>query len=1054
MYSRVRNCISAFLMLATVIPAACQTAGRVSVPADWTSRVLCSCDDASAFASTRDAARMKREFTTYSYAAATETKVKGKSLKWHVKPKAADQTYADIFLAAPPRDPFDAISVWVKNPDGRKMSFWVKLTDADGAQWFVQPVQLGGTKDWQRFVFFLKDYTVASWSADADGRIDFPLQSIGFVLFDLKPAEDYVVYLDDVEALSAPPTPLDLLRIEAPATVAAGGTLTAQVTVAATGTVATKRDLRLKLLWNDALLASLPLHFAKDTSQWPPGEPQVSEAVSLPLPARTRTGSCRLIVEGGGCTIDIGKTQGNTTVQIQGPDKATIAQVKPYRGVPTLFIDGKPQSGLCMMTYNPQAKHYGQFAEAGVHVYSFSATSDYSIYGLAPDVWVAPDTYDYSAFDQRLGMILASDPNALVFPRVYMCSPPWWDQKHPGELAVFDDNQKQLPPGFGGRKRTVPSWASVAWRRDAGEALKRFIRHIEDGPYANHVIGYHLASGGTEEWYQWGLFENAFGDYSHPQQEAFRKWLQQRYGTMEDLRVAWGQPKSPLTTPEALAVSHAALEWAQVKVPSKALRIKGEGLALLDPATMRQVIDYQLFHAEKTAETIAYFARIAKEATGGNKLCGAFYGYLFDLPWHPYGLQNGGHLALSQLLQCPDIDFLCAPTSYASRAPASGVACFMSANASIRAHGKLWFDENDIRTHLADPKDAKGDTPTDIAVQWRELALMASQAASMWWFDMGGGWYDDPAMMKAIADMREVGETAVETDRTSAAQIAVIVDDISAAYTRCGNSLVKPLLYDQRLELGRMGAPYDVWLLSDLLADRVPEYRMYVFLDAFVLDDAGRQKLREILGRDGKMAVWVYAPGAIDDELSPKTMWDLTGIRLDFSTKPGPLQVRVAGSHPLYAPDIQSELTYGTSAEITPVVSSMDTEADVMGKLVGSGRAGLVARKFVNWTSVFSAAPNLPAVLLRGLAKAAGVHLYVETDDPIYVNKSWIGLHARTGGTKTVTLPKAADVYDMIHKRVLVRAATSFSVELKSGDTMLVYVGNMEDIGVKASDAP
>ena len=99
MYSRVRNCISAFLMLATVIPAACQTAGRVSVPADWTSRVLCSCDDASAFASTRDAARMKREFTTYSYAAATETKVKGKSLKWHIKPKAADQTYADIFLA-------------------------------------------------------------------------------------------------------------------------------------------------------------------------------------------------------------------------------------------------------------------------------------------------------------------------------------------------------------------------------------------------------------------------------------------------------------------------------------------------------------------------------------------------------------------------------------------------------------------------------------------------------------------------------------------------------------------------------------------------------------------------------------------------------------------------------------------------------------------------------------------------------------------------------------------------------------------------------------------
>ncbi len=83
--------------------------------------------------------------------------------------------------------------------------------------------------------------------------------------------------------------------------------------------------------------------------------------------------------------------------------------------------------------------------------------------------------------------------------------------------------ESMLQPG----KMTVPSFASRQWLRDSGAALRRFIEYAESR-WGRHVIGYHLVSGGSQEWYYWGAFEDAFADYSQPQQEAFARWLEER----------------------------------------------------------------------------------------------------------------------------------------------------------------------------------------------------------------------------------------------------------------------------------------------------------------------------------------------------------------------------------------------------------------------------------------------------------------------------------------------------------------------------------------------
>ena len=156
------------------------------------------------------------------------------------------------------------------------------------------------------------------------------------------------------------------------------------------------------------------------------------------------------------------------------------------------------------------------------------------------------------------------------------------------------------------------------------------------------------------------------------------------YGTPERLRQAWGNESVSFDT---------------AKIPSKAQRLHSGLGSLRDPAKEQPVVDFYLFNSSLVAETITHFARAVKEMTQGKKLVGVFYGYTLQLCGEQRQ-QNAGHLALEKLLESPDVDFLCSPTSYAFRQMGGeGTSHFMSLHGSVRLHGKLWFDENDIAPH-------------------------------------------------------------------------------------------------------------------------------------------------------------------------------------------------------------------------------------------------------------------------------------------------------------------------------------------------------------------
>ncbi|HQK95714.1 MAG TPA: beta-galactosidase, partial [Armatimonadota bacterium] len=561
--------------------------------------------------------------------------------------------------------------------------------------------------------------------------------------------------------------------------------------------------------------------------------------------------------------------------------------------------------------------------------------------------------------------------------------------------------------------KPCPSWASQAWRDDAGYALRRYIRHVRSSPYADRVLGYHVASGTTEEWMYWGANEGRFCDYSPVARQAFRRWLRDRYGSDAALQAAWGRADVTLDTAD---------------VPTFARRSATEHFAFRDPTAARDVIDLHLFLANITTEAIRALARVVKDETDGQALMGTFYGYVLQLVGEQRQ-QNAGHLDLMGVLDCPDIDFVTSPTSYAFRTLGDGYSHFMSLLDSVKLHGKLWFDENDIRTWLVDaPAGQWGryDTFEDsLRMQQREFANVIGNGCGMWWFDMGGGWYDDERMLAAIERMRAIADETVHWDRSPVAEVAMVVDDASLAAMQTGNAISWPLLMQQMLELGRIGAPIATYALADIGA--MPDMKLYLFANAFAPTEDQVEAIRRKVRRNGAWAVWIYAPGVVDGgQLRPEAAERLTGFRLGMVDEQAPLTVSLTADG--HAATGLRDMTYGPATAFGPVFFADDPDIEAWGTLGANAKCGLAARRFHAWTSVYSAAPALPTALLRRLAAAAGVHLYADAGDAVYANRSVLAVAFGSPGEKVIRLPHPATVTDLMTRQRIPAGAAGFAV--------------------------
>jgi beta-galactosidase len=621
-------------------------------------------------------------------------------------------------------------------------------------------------------------------------------------------------------------------------------------------------------------------------------------------------------------------------------------------------------------------------AERGLHLSNPTLPMPWPQDGKAPD---------YTATDAAIDHILSLDPQHLMLPRIGLEAPPWWREAHPGLGQVYDTgNMPMVSP------------ASEEWRRDAEEALRLLIRHLE-GKYGEHMLGYHPCAQSAGEWFYDHTWEKIMPCFEEPFRQGFAQWAQSRYQTVEALRQAWQQPE---------------LTFDTIRVPTLAERTEGAHGVFRDPVGQRFVMDFVEYMQVCLAEYLQHIAHVVKEETQGKKLAAFFYGYQYDVSGFPYGAQVSGHLRLHEVLHCPDVDILCSPITYNDR-ESGGSGSFMSPVDTIQLHGKLWLNEDDTRTHLAPPSAGFGRTDNmdqTLGVYRRNFGHQFERRCATWWMDFGAGWMVDAGIFDNFAAERDLWRTLPNTGQFRP-QVAIITDEDSHFALRSSNEITRHSVVQMRRSFNAMGCPVGLYLLDDLCEGKLPDsVRLFVFLNAFQLSDQQTREIRERAAQQGKVLLWLYAPGYVKgDTTGAANVSQVVGFDVQALDEPGSTKLKLLPQLPSALAGLPPEQVFGDDQKPAPRFTvPAQTGVTPVGVYDGTAQVGFAMRDCGGWWSAFYGGLETSPEVLRALARLAGAHIYCDSNDTISGSPGFISIHAATAGPKTLRFPRNVVLTDLI----------------------------------------
>lgn len=700
------------------------------------------------------------------------------------------------------------------------------------------------------------------------------------------------------------------------------------------------------------------------------------------------------------------------------------AEIKTADGSVGLYINGEKTAPVLYALSDIPAsrsntaqaqRNIANFARAGINLVSVDTAICIG--------WHKSSPIEFDAVQAEIAGALDANPDAGIMIRLHMNPPYWWIRDNPdecvlvnGELGVDDGEQARLIRGDDAADNHLrASIASEKWLDEVSDILAQLCRALCDTEEGRHVIAIQVAYGMFGEWHQW------VNDTSEPMNRRLRKYLHEKYGTVDALREAWGDNEVDFDNAQMKP------DWTQ----------KASLGDYRDPADSMQIIDSQYTIQLTTVEAISRFCRVVKENWNRPVLAGTFYGYYVCVAEQSAPVR--GHLLPERMFEDENVDFLSGPFPYDdNRKLVVGAPMSRGVLESCRLNGKLWLTEMDQRPEGIDYfVHGDPDKLDETIFQLRKCTfhpILGGQG--FWYYDhrvipkllgagvtnsMAGsiyrkvGWWDTPELMEEIEKIQAVMKEYTDRPYKPAAEVLIVHNPKGRFYQK--NFTEDE--YQLHSSISFAGAPYDEIYLPDLEIADMDRYKCIIFTNCVLLTDTDREMIKRRC--DGKSLLFTGAAGFTDGiSANLENVESLTGMKVGVLDR----EERCARSvwNKCEGASVENK-TMGISPQIY-IESGYDTE---LLRYTESGKIACARRG----NMFFAAFQRTSTDFMREILRESGVHIYCESGDAIQAGCGLVILNCYEGGERELTLKNGKKI------TVSLPRCTSAIFDSESGERIL-----------------
>ena len=625
---------------------------------------------------------------------------------------------------------------------------------------------------------------------------------------------------------------------------------------------------------------------------------------------------------------------------------------------------------------------------------------------------------NYDNLKGALEEIISANPEAKILVRIRFYPPAWWQKKYPDDV-VMNEN---------GVRFHFPCVSSQRFRDDSVKVLETVIDFCEKN-YGKNIIGYHPGGGSSCEWFYPNAHSKLHYGFNKSAVDAWKKWVSKKYKSDKELQTAWNDGKITLQN---------------VDVPSADERNQVKYFA--DLKTQQKLVDYNIFLQDEMVDMVETLGKVIRKKAP-NKLSILFYGYTCEFGDVYKGLAATAHFALWKVANSPYFDMLSGPISYLKR-NLGDAGSTMGASETLTRCGKIWIDEDDIRTHRTPPTQ-QSITPSayllrtcedTMKVLQRDLARQAIRNHTCWWMDLAGiGWFDDPKMWTLIPAFEKIENDMIKNPVVYDPDVAVIIDERSTYYLGAKGTALpsSKILRNDRSKISTCAVTFGHVLFEDFIYGKKMNPKLAIVQLACALNAKERALLREKTKDIGALFIGLTAYIDTDkNKFSSKATEEATGFKLkrvkdDISAKVGPTQE---------GKKIGLNDIFGFDEKVKPLLSPELKDGDIVLAVYQNDMPAIVQRG----KHIFCGIAQVPEALYRYAAKIAEAQIYSKQNISTWASGAYLSITCTDGIDEVhdveLDIPSDKEIFDAITGEKLGKAP-KLTLKMKRGDNRVLRLG-------------